>query len=188
MPKSRSSRRSKKSRSHKRRGGQFSFSALKDRAKLAAASASQYASNAATNAASSASQYASDMKAKLNSPEMQQKIADYKARASEAANQGFAAAKQGASSAYGSMSSAASAAKDKFNSMTAPPPQPAPAQGGRMRRRRGGNMVTGYNAHNDPFTMNASPVSGYQTAMPQNWVGGRTRRRTRRGARSRRRR
>jgi len=181
MPKS---RRLRKSRSHKRRGGQFSFSALKDRAKAAA---------------SSASQYASDMKTKLNSPEMQQKIADYKARASEAASQGYSAAKQGATSAYSSMNSAAAAAKAKFCAgtdlrvPTAAGPAPmaetsAPAQGGRRRRRRGGQMVTGYNNYNDPFTMNASPVSGYPTAMPHNWVGGRTKRRTRRGARSKRRR
>jgi hypothetical protein len=170
MPKS---RRLRKSRSHKRRGGQFSFSALKDRAKAAA---------------SSASQYASDMKTKLNSPEMQQKIADYKARASEAASQGYSAAKQGASSAYSSMNSAAAAAKAKFCAGTDLNVPTAAAQGGRRRRRRGGQMVTGYNNYNDPFTMNASPVSGYQTAMPHNWVGGRTKRRTRKGGRSRRRR
>ena len=43
----------------------------------------------------------------------------------------------------------------------------------RRRHKRGGGL-----AHN------ASPVSGIQTAKPHNWVGGRTRRRTRKGCKS----
>jgi len=59
--------------------------------------------------------------------------------------------------------------------------------GGKRRRRfktrknkRGGGMVRAFNTYNDSFTMNASPVSGYPSAMPHNWVGGRSRRRSRR--------
>jgi hypothetical protein len=41
----------------------------------------------------------------------------------------------------------------------------------------GGQNVRPFNTYNDPSTMHAKPVSGYNTAMPHNWVGGRTRRR-----------
>jgi hypothetical protein len=62
--------------------------------------------------------------------------------------------------------------------------------GGRRRHHhrtyRGGQSVTAYNTYNDPSTASASPVSGYPTAMPQNFVGGRRTRRTRRTRRNRR--
>jgi len=62
--------------------------------------------------------------------------------------------------------------------------------GGRRRHHhrtyRGGQSVTAYNTYNDPSTAYASPVSGYPTAMPQNFVGGRRTRRTRRTRRNRR--
>jgi len=74
---------------------------------------------------------------------------------------------------------------------TAPAPAPAlaysPAMGGKRRRRfrtrkhkRGGSVVKAYNAYVDSSTMNATPVHGYRTAFPHNWVGGKTRTRTRR--------
>ena len=45
-------------------------------------------------------------------------------------------------------------------------------------KQRGGEQnVRPFNTYNDPSTMHAKPVSGYNTAMPHNWVGGRTRRR-----------
>jgi len=55
--------------------------------------------------------------------------------------------------------------------------------GGKRRRKfkishkncKGGNIVRAYNTYNDSLTMNTTPVSGYRTAMPHNWVGGRTR-------------
>jgi hypothetical protein len=45
------------------------------------------------------------------------------------------------------------------------------------KNKRGGQNLRAFNNYNDPFTMHASRVSGYPTAMPHNWVGGRTRRR-----------
>jgi hypothetical protein len=45
------------------------------------------------------------------------------------------------------------------------------------KNKRGGNVVRAFNTYNDPSTMHAKPVSGYNTAMPHNWVGGRSRRR-----------
>ena len=45
------------------------------------------------------------------------------------------------------------------------------------KKKRGGNVVRAFNTYNDSFTMHAKPVSGYNTAVPHNWVGGRTRRR-----------
>jgi len=65
----------------------------------------------------------------------------------------------------------------------APAPVAAAAVGGKRRRRfktrrnKRGGSVTAYNKYNDPFTMNATPVSGYSTAKPHNWVGGRSRKR-----------
>jgi hypothetical protein len=59
--------------------------------------------------------------------------------------------------------------------------------GGKRRRRfktrrnkHGGNLVRAFNTYNDSFTMNATPVFGYSSAKPLNWVGGRSRRRSRR--------
>ena len=57
--------------------------------------------------------------------------------------------------------------------------------GGRRKRRsrhnkRGGSVVCAYNTYVDSSTKYASPVSGYQTAKPHNWVGGK--RRTKRRA------
>lgn len=57
--------------------------------------------------------------------------------------------------------------------------------GGRRKRRsrtsrsrhnkRGGSVVRAYNTYVDSSTKYASPVSGYQTAKPHNWVGGKRR-------------
>jgi len=66
------------------------------------------------------------------------------------------------------------------------PPAYGSNVGGKRRRRfktnkhkRRGGSVRAFNTYNDSFTMNAAPVSGYSTAKPQNWVGGRSRRRSR---------
>jgi len=50
----------------------------------------------------------------------------------------------------------------------------------RGSKRGGGQNVRAFNNYNDRLTMNAGRVSGYPTAMPHNWVGGKTRRRRRR--------
>lgn len=56
----------------------------------------------------------------------------------------------------------------------------AALKGGITRKnKRGGNVVRAFNTYNDSFTMHAKPVSGYNTAMPHNWVGGRRSRRRR---------
>ena len=41
-------------------------------------------------------------------------------------------------------------------------------------KHRGGNNVKSYNTYVDRATMNASQISGYSTAMPHKWVGGKT--------------
>ena len=54
-----------------------------------------------------------------------------------------------------------------------------PSGGNTRKNKRGGNVVRAFNTYNDSFTMHAKPVSGYNTAMPHNWVGGRRSRKRR---------
>jgi len=81
--------------------------------------------------------------------------------------------------------------KNWYDNLGKPAPAPLyppylsnPIRGGKRRHgtrkhKRGGGIVQAYNTYINPFTMNTTPVSGYRTAMPHNWVGGRTRRRRR---------
>ena len=114
-------------------------------------SASQYAQNASNTA----SQYAQN--------------------ASSTASQYAEKAKQGISSGFSSVS-------NWFSNLG------KPSVGGKRKHRfrtrktkRGGGVVRAFNTYNDAFTMNTTPISGYPTAMPHNWVGGKTRRHRRGG-------
>jgi hypothetical protein len=69
-----------------------------------------------------------------------------------------------------------------YSSITAPITSYSSVGGKRGRRlktrkhKRGGS-VSAYNKYVDPFTMNTTPVSGYSSARPHNWVGGKSRKR-----------
>jgi hypothetical protein len=140
-----------RSRTHKkRRGGQGMVNNASQYAQNASNTASQYAQSASNNA----SQYAQS--------------------ASNAASQYAQKAKQGLSSGFSSVSN--------WFSNLGKPAAPAPVVGGKRKHRfrtrknkRGGDVVRAFNTYNDSFTMNTTPVSGYPTAMPHNWVGGKSR-------------
>jgi hypothetical protein len=146
-----------RSRTHKkRRGGQGMVDTASQYAQNASNTASQYAQSASNNA----SQYAQS--------------------ASSTASQYAEKAKQGISSGFSSVSN--------WFSNLGKPAAPAPVIGGKRKHRfrtrknkRGGDVVRAFNTYNDAFTMNTTPVSGYPTAMPHNWVGGKTRRHRKRG-------
>jgi len=52
------------------------------------------------------------------------------------------------------------------------------------RSKRGGSVVRAYNTYVDSSTRYATPVTGYQTAKPHNWVGGKRRSHRRRTSKS----
>jgi hypothetical protein len=98
----------------------------------------------------------------------------YAQSASSTASQYAEKAKQGISSGFSSVSN--------WFSNLGKPSAPAPVVGGKRKHRfrtrktkRGGSVVRAFNTYNDKFTMNTTPISGYPTAMPHNWVGGKTR-------------
>lgn len=137
-----------RSRTHKkRRGGQGMVNTASQYAQNASNTASQYAQSASNNA----SQYAQS--------------------ASNTASQYAQKAKQGLSSGFSSVSN--------WFSNLGKPAAPAPVIGGKRfktrKNKRGGNIVRAFNTYNDSFTMNTTPVSGYPTAMPHNYVGGKSR-------------
>lgn len=83
-------------------------------------------------------------------------------------------AKEGITSGYNNVT-------NWFNNLGKPTTQPL--FGGKKRsihkhniscKHRGGNNVKPYNNFVDRATMNATRVSGYPTAMPHKWVGGKT--------------
>ena len=142
-----------RSRTHKRRrGGQGMVDTASQYAQNASNTASQYAQSASNNA----SQYAQS--------------------ASSTASQYAQKAKQGISSGFASVS-------NWFSNLGKPSaPSAGPVVGGKRKHRfrtrktkRGGSVVRAFNTYNDKFTMNTTPISGYPTAMPHNWVGGKTR-------------
>jgi hypothetical protein len=103
----------------------------------------------------------------------------YAQSASSTASQYAQKAKQGISSGFSSVSN--------WFSNLGKPAAPAPVVGGKRKHRfrtrknkRGGDVVRAFNTYNDSFTMNTTPISGYPTAMPHNWVGGKSKKNRRR--------
>jgi hypothetical protein len=103
----------------------------------------------------------------------------YAQSASSTASQYAEKAKQGISSGLSSVSN--------WFSNLGKPSAPAPVIGGKRKHRfrtrknkRGGDVVRAFNTYNDSFTMNTTPISGYPTAMPHNWVGGKSKKNRRR--------